>query len=351
MDYAADMDLNKFAKDWLMKRHSSEDVLQHEAYGQTKITYSSPYYDYQKAHDYYEAHKQLKGRKRSTSLLSDEGKEIWQVSQYNIKQAKEKENTSMSEQLKGQVSSIQSAIAQMKVLAAGQRGSQKLAIQARITELRAVLAKKKEALKSELKKKQEGIKTDNTRATEQNRKRNESLSEKAKQDKERNAQNAATKIERKQAEIKKLGSSQGDQKKKEALRKDIANIRADKSNKNARVSSNLSVEKASNSADLRDYKAKNSQDLTNYRATNSSQVKQASESINSSIKGLRQQLSDYNTKNRAMVKEDSDTMRNAIKQLREVNRQNRQILKDKYEGILDSEFDKIASAYPKKGKR
>ena len=36
--------------------------------------YASPYYDPQKAHEYYEQHKKLKGR-RTTTTLTDEGKE------------------------------------------------------------------------------------------------------------------------------------------------------------------------------------------------------------------------------------------------------------------------------------
>lgn len=48
--------------------------------------YASKYYDPQKAHEYYEKHKQLKGRTntRSTSSLNDEGKKIWKVSKESI---------------------------------------------------------------------------------------------------------------------------------------------------------------------------------------------------------------------------------------------------------------------------
>ena len=55
--------------------------------------YASKYYDPQKAHEYYERTKQLKGRKasaqkktnpRPTSALNKEGKEVWKVTKDNI---------------------------------------------------------------------------------------------------------------------------------------------------------------------------------------------------------------------------------------------------------------------------
>ena len=49
--------------------------------------YASPYYDPEKAHEYYEAHKQLVG-KRSSSKLSDEGKELWYYTKEQIKEEK-----------------------------------------------------------------------------------------------------------------------------------------------------------------------------------------------------------------------------------------------------------------------
>ena len=54
------------------------------------IHYASPYYDPVKAHEYYEQHKHLKGR--PTGRLTDEGKQIWKVTNMNIDQAKKIEN-------------------------------------------------------------------------------------------------------------------------------------------------------------------------------------------------------------------------------------------------------------------
>lgn len=54
------------------------------------IHYASPYYDPVKAHEYYEQHKQLKGR--PTGRLTDEGKEIWKITKMNIDQAKKRDN-------------------------------------------------------------------------------------------------------------------------------------------------------------------------------------------------------------------------------------------------------------------
>ena len=51
--------------------------------------YASPYYDPQKAHEYYMRTRELKGR--STTSLNDEGKKIWSYTKNNIKSEKEQE--------------------------------------------------------------------------------------------------------------------------------------------------------------------------------------------------------------------------------------------------------------------
>ena len=48
--------------------------------------YASPYYDPEKAHEYYMRTRELKGR--STTSLNDEGKKIWSYTKNNIKSEK-----------------------------------------------------------------------------------------------------------------------------------------------------------------------------------------------------------------------------------------------------------------------
>ncbi len=62
-------------------RDNGLDHLQH---------YASPYYDPEKAHEYYERTKELKGR-RSTSKLNDEGKIAWTYTKDQIKEQKKRE--------------------------------------------------------------------------------------------------------------------------------------------------------------------------------------------------------------------------------------------------------------------
>ena len=49
--------------------------------------YASPYYDPQKAHEYYMRTRELKGR-RSATKLSDEGKKAWSYTKNEIKAEK-----------------------------------------------------------------------------------------------------------------------------------------------------------------------------------------------------------------------------------------------------------------------
>lgn len=61
--------------------------------------YASPYYDPVKAHEYYEEHKHLKGR-RSSAALSDEGKEIWKYTKDQITEHKKADIESEKEKKK-----------------------------------------------------------------------------------------------------------------------------------------------------------------------------------------------------------------------------------------------------------
>lgn len=351
LEYIAQNDLNAYAKLWLM-RHS-EDTLSHEdaAYGPTKTSYSSPYYDYEKAHEYYEQHKQLKGRSRSKSQLSDEGKEIWEVTEANIKKAKEAEQEATSNTFKGQVQQIQDAITALKAQAEGVRGAQKEAVQAKIQSLRDTLSKRKESLRNELKSRQEDTKNKNTRASETTKANNERLSKEAKAKKDQNVNKVSSAIEKMQNDIKKLGNSEQDQRRKEDIRQQMAKLRAGKSLENAKISETLAGAKQHNTAGLAKYKQKNAEDMTAYRAQNASEVKNASDSINGEIKNLRTGLSEFNTQNRAELKSNIEGHRNQIKALREANSANRKALQEKYKNISDQEFDKIAENYKKKGKK
>lgn len=55
------------------------------------IHYASEYYDPAKAHEYYMKNRQLKGRRRTTTVLTDEGKEVWATTKANINEEKKAE--------------------------------------------------------------------------------------------------------------------------------------------------------------------------------------------------------------------------------------------------------------------
>ena len=57
--------------------------------------YASPYYDPQKAHEYYMRTRELKGR--STTSLNDEGKKIWSYTKNNIKRPQKSKRNRKSE--------------------------------------------------------------------------------------------------------------------------------------------------------------------------------------------------------------------------------------------------------------
>lgn len=98
--------------------------------------YASQYYDPQKAHEYYERTKKLKGRQRSTSDLSEEGKKVWAVTKDSIKNEK-------NEKVKAEKTSADEKVAQHRESAKATRE--------RITQqLKALNEKLSSSLKSDI---------------------------------------------------------------------------------------------------------------------------------------------------------------------------------------------------------
>lgn len=98
-----------------------------------KDRYASPYYDPEKAHEYYEQHKQLKGKK-STAKLNDKGKETAKYVKEKLKEEKKAVLDQLKEQMKGKIDALR---AKYKAMPKEQRKAMKEQIFAEIKALRA----------------------------------------------------------------------------------------------------------------------------------------------------------------------------------------------------------------------
>lgn len=114
------------------------------------IHYASKYYDPQEAHEYYEKHKHLKGR-RSTSDLSEEGKSKWSFVKENITKEKKEKTEESTKNTNAEIDALRDEAAETK-----KRISAKLKM---INDLVSATAKqKKEEISAERKQKLEQIK-------------------------------------------------------------------------------------------------------------------------------------------------------------------------------------------------
>lgn len=120
------------------------------------MAYSSQYYDPQKAHEYYEKHKKLKGR-TSTAGLNDAGKiaakevkeQITEERKAQIEAVKEKtkENIdNIKNQMQGKIDSLR---AQLKGMSKEQRAAKKEEIMAQIAGLREESKAARQKIKDE----------------------------------------------------------------------------------------------------------------------------------------------------------------------------------------------------------
>ena len=264
------------------------------------IHYASPYYDPVKAHEYYEQHKHLKGR--PTGRLTDEGKEIWKVTKMNIDQAKKRDN---DEARLIKIYSVQEFQKNAK--------EQRAIVQSKLTELlNAINAK---------------YKTD-TEALTETQKHQIEVNNRIKKQKSEDLKN------KKAREI-------------EALKEDTSDMDADEreeyyENRKQKMS------KISNK-----YTKENEQNVS---STNNKNNK-VREEIRNKKSALSEQKKKDTTKNREDAKQQRERIANELKDnvrkaVGDFQMKKAQI-KEKYEGIYQDEYDKIASEYtkPKKTKK
>lgn len=150
-------------------RHSDEDENYLAHTGPTKSTYASPYYDPVKAHEYYEQHKKLTGR-RSTAGLNDAGKEAARyvrdqlkserISKVNAHKAQTDSNIQTNTQIgKNKIESnksimqskIESLRAQLKSMSKEEKAARRESINAEIQTLRASNAESRALIQKSMK--------------------------------------------------------------------------------------------------------------------------------------------------------------------------------------------------------
>ena len=268
-----------------------QDILMH---------YASPYYDPVKAHEYYEQHKQLKGR--PTGRLTDEGKQIWKATKINIDQAKKREN---DEARLVKLSSVQQFQNKAK--------EQRVMVQSKLTNLlNAINAK---------------YKTDTEVLTETQKHQIE-VNNRIKKQKSEDLKN------KKAREI-------------EALKEDTSDMDADE-REEYYENRKQKMNKISNK-----YAKENEQNVS---STNNKNNK-VREEIRNKKSTLYEQKKKDTTKNREDARQEREKIANELKdnvkkavgyfQMKKAQ------IKEKYEGIYQDEYDKIASEYtkPKKTKK
>lgn len=150
-------------------KHSDENDNYLAHTGPTKSTYASPYYDPIKAHEYYEQHKQLQGR-RSTAGLNDAGKEAARyvrdqlkserISKVNAHKAQTDSNIQTNTQIgKNKIESnksimqskIESLRAQLKSMSKEEKAARRESINAEIQTLRASNAESRALIQKSMK--------------------------------------------------------------------------------------------------------------------------------------------------------------------------------------------------------
>ena len=268
-----------------------KDILMH---------YASPYYDPVKAHEYYEQHKHLKGR--PTGRLTDEGKQVWKVTKMNIDQAKKIEN---DEARLVKLSSVQQFQNKAK--------EQRTMVQAKLTELLNTINAK--------------YKTD-TEALTETQKHQIEVNNRLKKQKAEYMKN------KKAREIESLIEDTSDMDEEE-----IEEYYEMINQKISKINDKYSKESEQNIYDTNEKNNKVREEIKNKKSILSEQKKKDTTKNREDAKQQREKIAN----------ELKDNVRKAVSDLQVKKAQ----IKEKYEGIYQDEYDKIASEYtkPKKSKK
>ena len=268
-----------------------QDILMH---------YASPYYDPVKAHEYYEQHKHLKGR--PTGRLTDEGKQVWKVTKMNIDQAKKIEN---DEARLVKIYNVQQFQNKAK--------EQRIIVQAKLTELLNTINAK--------------YKTDTEDLTETQKHQIE-VNNRLKKQKAEDMKN------KKAREIESLIEDTSDMDEEE-----IEEYYEMINQKMSKINDKYSKESEQNIYDTNEKNNKVREEIKNKKLILSEQKKKDTTKNREDAKQQREKIAN----------ELKDNVRKAVSDFQVKKAQ----IQEKYEGIYQDEYDKIASEYtkPKKSKK
>lgn len=264
------------------------------------IHYASPYYDPVKAHEYYEQHKHLKGR--PTGRLTDEGKQVWKVTKMNIDQAKKIENDEARLVKIYNVQQFQNKAKEKRTI-----------VQSKLTELLNAINVK--------------YKTD-TEALTETQKHQIEVNNRLKKQKAEDMKN------KKAREIESLIEDTSDMDEEE-----IEEYYEMINQKMSKINDKYSKESEQNIYDTNEKNNKVREEIKNKKSILSEQKKKDTNKNREDAKQQREKIAN----------ELKDNVRKAVSDLQVKKAQ----IKEKYEGIYQDEYDKIASEYtkPKKSKK
>ena len=323
-----------------------EDELKH---------YASPYYDPVKAHEYYMKHRELVGRK-STSSLNEEGKSVASYVKSQIDEERKakikahkdstdsqikKNNESSKARIKSNTSATNTRIKANTSNVQRQVDANTAATNARISQNSALtstrikqntantnsqIKQNSEALKAELKRRKESVKS--SIASHKNSMQN--------------------KIDSLNARLRGMTKSQR-KANQDSIRAEIAKLRESNSAKREQLNSAYSAEaeglRAKNQTTNQSLREKNSATNTELRSKNSEESRSLRESNRSSNKALRERNSAESSSLREKNKEANESIRAentlANTKLREEHKEYVSKLAEEYENKYLDELDKI----------
>ena len=251
------------------------------------VHYASPYYDPQKAHEYYMDHRKLKGR-RSTSGLNDEGKQVAEYVKTQIDAERDQKISENKNELSENIDYVNSLIEELRLAGADEKEAKRDEINDKIEELKRDAAEKRERL-------------------------NKALEEATKKE---NSLNKA-KIHSLRDRLKHLGK--GDIEEREQILREIGELEEDEASKNKEYAEKVNTE----------------------REKANSSLKTISDDLNSGISSLREEFKAFSNETNAITKESIASLRETIRNLKSESSEAIKKIKEDADSSYSDELDKI----------
>lgn len=331
-------------------------IQQSDEFGESFLHYASPYYDPVKAHEYYMRTRKLKGRK--TSSLSEKGKEVWEYTKSSVEKEKKGKIEEKQKERDTKIEESRTKATESRTQISNKLKSLNEVLSNKATRRKETVTSTKEKAVENANnardKKLESIKSNKEQETERLKAERDAEKERIKKERDREKERLQKERDSAIERINKSSGMSSAEKKVEIAKlrnkasEDISKVTADSQAKLSKLSESSKSEITALSKSSKEESIKVRSEAKTSTSAARETAKSQTARINSETKAERAS----NTANAKTEREKvADNLKSEISNARQAFTDAKTSLTEHYEKVLDTEYEKIATEYPKETKK